>query len=72
MKSSALNFLSIDSFGRLFFLFWGASFLLVDVWVVAISFVSWDEILVQVLVKKDSHFSGYIPRVELLGQRVSV
>ena len=46
--------------------------MLVDVWVVAISFVSWDEILVQVLVKKDSHFSGYIPRVELLGQRVGV
>lgn len=31
-----------------------------------------DEILVQVLVKKDSHFSGFIPRVELLGLRVGV
>jgi len=67
----------VDIWGSFFFFgfsvcFGGASFLLVDVWVVAISFVSWDEILVQVLVKKDSHFSGYIPRVELLGQRVSV
>lgn len=32
----------------------------------------WDEILVQILVKKDSHFSGFITRVELLGLRVGV
>ena len=67
----------MDTWGSFFFfsfffvcLFLGDWFSLVDVWAVTIS--AGMNIPVQVLVKKASHFSGYIPRGELLGQRLGV